>query len=214
MTAHRRENWSGGLERIAEAVGGLAPAHPAARFVVPLHPNPLVRRELGEPLAAAQRRPHRAAGLRGVRATDGPLGARADRLGRDPGGAPALGSPCWSRGASTERGEGVTAGTLTLVGTDPSRSSRRPRGARRPAAYASMPADNPYGDGRAPSASSARWSTWRASRRRPRASARVPRRGVLEAAATRRHVLDARRRARRPRPQRGARRWVAGRTSP
>src|SRR5688500_13807665 len=43
VTAHRRENWSGGLARIAEAVGRLADARPDTRFVLPLHPNPLVR---------------------------------------------------------------------------------------------------------------------------------------------------------------------------
>ena len=52
VTAHRRENWNGGLARIAAAVDLLATAHPEARFVLPLHPNPLVRHELGEPLSA------------------------------------------------------------------------------------------------------------------------------------------------------------------
>ena len=49
VTAHRRENWNGGLARIAAAVDLLATAHPETSFVLPLHPNPLVRRELGEP---------------------------------------------------------------------------------------------------------------------------------------------------------------------
>ena len=51
VTAHRRENWGGGLARIAEGIGRLAAMHPAIRFAVPLHPNPLVRQELGDPLA-------------------------------------------------------------------------------------------------------------------------------------------------------------------
>ena len=50
--AHRRENWNGGLGRIATAIERLATTHPEVWFVVPLHPNPIVRRELGEPLAA------------------------------------------------------------------------------------------------------------------------------------------------------------------
>ena len=70
VTAHRRENWEGGLARIAEAIGRLAVAHPGTRFVVPLHPNPLVREQLGKPLSAhAQRRPDRAALVRAVRAS-------------------------------------------------------------------------------------------------------------------------------------------------
>ena len=52
VTAHRRENWNGGLGRIADAIGRLAVAHPTVRFVIPLHPNPLVREQLGTPLTA------------------------------------------------------------------------------------------------------------------------------------------------------------------
>ena len=51
VTAHRRENWGGGLGRIADAVGRLATDHPGTGFIMPLHPNPLVRTELGLPLA-------------------------------------------------------------------------------------------------------------------------------------------------------------------
>ena len=115
MTAHRRENWNGGLARIAEAIGRLAAAHPACQ----LHPA-----AASEPARAARAR--RAArrrartsssteplGLRAVRAPDGE-GAR-DRV-TDSGGiqeeAPALGVPVLVARESTERAEGVAAGTL------------------------------------------------------------------------------------------------------
>ena len=52
VTAHRRENWNGGLARIAEAVGRLATVASRARFVVAAASEPARPRELGDPLAA------------------------------------------------------------------------------------------------------------------------------------------------------------------
>ena len=112
VTAHRRENWNGGLARIAEAIGRLATSQPACRFILPLHPNPLVRHELGEPLAGRANviltEPQR---IRPVRALDGE-GER--RSITDSGGiqeeAPALGVPVLVARESTERSEGVVAG--------------------------------------------------------------------------------------------------------
>lgn len=152
VTAHRRENWGAGLERIGTAVARLADRYPGVRFVVPLHPNPAV-----------------AGVLRGLLndrsnvALIAPLGYRefARLLGRaafaitDSGGiqeeAPALGTPVIVVRETTERLEGVEAGTVELVGTDSDRivsaaalllddpGELARRGARR----------NPYGDGRA-----------------------------------------------------------------
>ena len=113
VTAHRRENWNGGLGRIAEAIDRLATGRPGTRFVVPLHPNPLVRTELGLPLA----------GHANVVCTE-PLAyaqfarlmAKSELVVTDSGGiqeeAPALGVPVLVARESTERGEGVEAGTL------------------------------------------------------------------------------------------------------
>ncbi len=152
VTAHRRENWEGGLARIAEAIGRLAAAHPGTRFVVPLHPNPLVREQLGKPLEA-----------HGNVILTEPLSyapfarlmARSTLIVTDSGGiqeeAPALDVPVLVTRDTTERGEGVEAGTLRLVGTDPDRIV----GAATvlltdPAAHAAMAAAaNPYGDGHA-----------------------------------------------------------------
>jgi UDP-N-acetylglucosamine 2-epimerase (non-hydrolysing) len=151
VTSHRRENWHGGLARIAAGVRRLAETHPDVHFVVPLHPNPLVREELGGPLE----------GLRNVVLTQPQAYAQFARLMSkavailtDSGGiqeeAPALGVPVLVARESTERSEGLVAGTLRLVGTDPDRIFVETEAVlAHPETFAIEPADNPYGDGRA-----------------------------------------------------------------
>jgi len=151
VTAHRRENWNGGLGRIADAIGRLASAHPDVRFVVPLHPNPLVREELGAPLAPF---PNVVRTEPQAYAPFAKLMSRAAVIVTDSGGiqeeAPALGVPVLVARESTERGEGVSAGTLTLVGTDSDRIVAMTTAVLAdPAAHRVDPARNPYGDGRA-----------------------------------------------------------------
>ena len=119
ITAHRRENWGGGIDRIGRAVATLADRYPDARFVLPLHPNPQVAGPLG---AALENHPN-------VILTP-PLGyvtfARLLKRARfaisDSGGiqeeAPAVGTPVLVCRETTERGEAVDAGTVRLVGTD------------------------------------------------------------------------------------------------
>ncbi|HWH19663.1 MAG TPA: UDP-N-acetylglucosamine 2-epimerase (non-hydrolyzing), partial [Solirubrobacterales bacterium] len=120
VTAHRRENWGDGLRGIAEGVARLADRHPEIGFVLPVHPNPRVREVLTERLQ----------GLGNVLLTE-PLGYAtfARLLGRativitDSGGiqeeAPSLSKPVLVTRETTERTEGLAAGTLRLVGTDP-----------------------------------------------------------------------------------------------
>jgi len=151
VTAHRRENWNGGLARIAEAIGLLADSRPDTRFVIPLHPNPLVRAELGEPLA------NRANVVRSEPLTYAQfarLMANAAVILTDSGGiqeeAPALGVPVLVARESTERGEGVVAGTLKLVGTDPAAIVDEVGNVLAdPGEHRVDPEDNPYGDGHA-----------------------------------------------------------------
>jgi UDP-N-acetylglucosamine 2-epimerase (non-hydrolysing) len=151
VTAHRRENWNGGLARIAEAIATLAAARPDVRFVIPLHPNPLVRKELGEPLAAY-------GNVVGTEpqsyAPFARLMSRAALIITDSGGiqeeAPALGVPVLVARDSTEREEGLDAGTLKLVGTDAALIvSEAEAVLRDPAAHRIDPTRNPYGDGHA-----------------------------------------------------------------
>ena len=150
VTAHRRENWGKGLEGIAEGVARLARAHPDVHFVVPMHPNPQVRENLSPRLAE----------LENVLLT-GPFGYaqfarlldRCHLVITDSGGiqeeAPSLGKPVLVTRESTERNEGVQAGTLLLVGTDPDRiAAEGDRLLCDKAAYVQMSeAPNPYGDG-------------------------------------------------------------------
>jgi UDP-N-acetylglucosamine 2-epimerase (non-hydrolysing) len=150
VTAHRRENWETGLDGIAAGISRLASSHADVRFVVPLHPNPRVREKLGEPLE----------GIDNVLLTE-PLGyaafarllARSYIVITDSGGiqeeAPSLGKPVLVTRETTERREGVEAGTLLLVGTDPDRIvAEGERLLTDAAAYQRMStAPNPYGDG-------------------------------------------------------------------
>jgi UDP-N-acetylglucosamine 2-epimerase (non-hydrolysing) len=118
VTSHRRENFGGGLAAIAEAVRRIA-ARPGVAVIFPVHPNPNVRRVMHGALA----------GLDNVALTeplDYPSFARliglSDIMLTDSGGvqeeAPALGKPVLVMRETTERPEGLAAGTARLVGTD------------------------------------------------------------------------------------------------
>jgi UDP-N-acetylglucosamine 2-epimerase (non-hydrolysing) len=152
VTAHRRENWGAGLEGIGEGVARVAAAHPDVLFISPVHPNPRVGAALKpwlEPIPnVILTRPVSYAEIAHVL-------ARCEFVITDSGGlqeeAPSLGKPVLVTRESTERTEGVEAGTLRLVGTDPGRIALEAELLLSdPAAYAAMAgAENPYGDGRA-----------------------------------------------------------------
>jgi UDP-N-acetylglucosamine 2-epimerase (non-hydrolysing) len=152
VTAHRRENWGDGLRGIAEGVARVADRHPEIGVVLPVHPNPRVREVLTERLQ----------GLDNVLLTD-PLGyatfsrllGRAHLVITDSGGiqeeAPSLGKPVLVTRETTERTEGLAAGTLRLVGTDPRVIfDEAHKLLTNETAYREMSeAENPYGDGHA-----------------------------------------------------------------
>jgi UDP-N-acetylglucosamine 2-epimerase (non-hydrolysing) len=152
LTAHRRENWGGGLAAIGEGVARVAHAHPDVRFIVPVHPNPLVRAELTpalEPLAnVLLTEPLRYTTMARVL-------ARCEFVITDSGGlqeeAPSLDKPVLVTRDTTERTEGVEAGTLRLVGANADRiAAAAHRLLEDEVAYRRMAdAVNPYGDGRA-----------------------------------------------------------------
>ena len=122
VTTHRRESWGAPMRATGRAVRRLADAYPDAAFVVPLHPNPLVREALTPSLADAPN----------VLLTE-PLGyfdfcralARSSLVLTDSGGAqeeaPSLGRPVLVLRDTTERPEGVDRGLALLVGTDEER---------------------------------------------------------------------------------------------
>ncbi|WP_053385329.1 non-hydrolyzing UDP-N-acetylglucosamine 2-epimerase [Leucobacter celer] len=150
VTAHRRENWGAGLERIAAAVRRLSERYPETSFVVPVHPNPVARQPL---LDALTDRPNALLVEPRDYADFARLMGAARVIITDSGGvqeeAPALGTPVLVARETTEREEGVHAGTLVLVGTDPERIvSEASLLLDDDAEYARRAAKrNPYGDG-------------------------------------------------------------------
>jgi len=151
VTSHRRENFGGGLEAIACAIRTIA-ARPDVALIFPVHPNPNVRRVMEAQLAGLDN-------VALIEPLDYPHFARllaiADVMLTDSGGvqeeAPALGKPVLVMRETTERPEGIAAGTARLVGTDPARivtelftllDDKH--------AYGAMArAHNPFGDGQA-----------------------------------------------------------------
>jgi UDP-N-acetylglucosamine 2-epimerase (non-hydrolysing) len=151
VTAHRRENFGEPIRDICEALKQLAKAYQdEITLIYPVHLNPNIQ----EPVYAS---------LEGVENIIllPPLDylplvhlmKHATLILTDSGGiqeeAPSLGIPTLVMRETTERQEGVEAGTLKLVGTDPERIFLE---AQRlldvPEAYAEMSgAVNPYGDG-------------------------------------------------------------------
>jgi UDP-N-acetylglucosamine 2-epimerase (non-hydrolysing) len=149
VTSHRRENFGGGLEAIADAIRQIA-ARPDVGIIFPVHPNPNVRRVMEAALAGL---PNVAL----IEPLDYPRFARllgiAEIMLTDSGGvqeeAPALGKPVLVMRETTERPEGVTAGTAKLVGTDAANIvTEISTLLDDKAAYEKMArAHNPFGDG-------------------------------------------------------------------
>jgi UDP-N-acetylglucosamine 2-epimerase (non-hydrolysing) len=150
VTTHRRENFGGGMEAIAQAVRRLA-ARPDVAVIFPVHLNPNVREVMDGALGGI-------ANVAMIEPLDYPHFARllslADLMLTDSGGvqeeAPALGKPVLVMRETTERPEGVDAGTAMLVGTDADRIvAEATRLLDDRAAYEAMArAHNPFGDGK------------------------------------------------------------------
>jgi len=151
VTTHRRENFGGGMENIARALRRIADLDDVA-VLFPMHPNPNVGSVMDAILGD---RPNVAR----IEPLDYPHFIRA--LGMchlaltDSGGvqeeAPALGKPVLVMRDTTERPEGIAAGTAKLIGTDEDRIvSEVSTLLGDKAAYAAMArAHNPFGDGHA-----------------------------------------------------------------
>ncbi len=149
VTSHRRENFGGGLEAIAEAVRQIA-ARPDVAVIFPVHPNPNVRKVMDTALAGLDN-------VALIEPLDYPhfahLLSLADIMLTDSGGvqeeAPALGKPVLVMRETTERPEGVEAGTAKLVGTETARIVTEIFTLLDDkAAYEAMArAHNPFGDG-------------------------------------------------------------------
>ena len=151
VTTHRRENFGGGMDNIAAALGRIAERDDVA-ILFPMHPNPNVveamQRVLGDRPDIARidplDYPHfiRALGMCHIALTDSG-GVQEE--------APALAKPVLVMRETTERPEGVVAGTAKLIGTDVDRIVAEVTNLLDDAgAYAAMArAHNPFGDGHA-----------------------------------------------------------------
>ena len=151
VTTHRRENFGGGMESIARALGRIAEREDVA-ILFPMHPNPNVVSAMNAVLGDRSN-------IARIDPLDYPHFVRALGMAEivlsDSGGvqeeAPALGKPVLVMRETTERPEGVEAGTARLVGTDESRIvSEISTLLDDHAAYSAMArAHNPFGDGHA-----------------------------------------------------------------
>jgi len=152
ITGHRRENFGDGIAQICEAIARLADRFPDHRFIYPVHLNPNVHLHVNRLLG----------GLRNVSLIP-PQGyrnfvallSRCRLVLTDSGGvqeeAPSLGKPVLVMRDTTERPEGVAAGTAILTGPQAEEIARQAtRLLTDPEAYGAMArARNPYGDGHA-----------------------------------------------------------------
>jgi UDP-N-acetylglucosamine 2-epimerase (non-hydrolysing) len=150
VTTHRRENFDA-MRGIATAIASIA-SRPDLAVIFPVHPNPNVRAAMDTALAGLDN-------VAMIAPLDYPHFVRlldmAHLVLTDSGGvqeeAPALGKPVLVMRQTTERPEGVAAGTARLIGTDPARIvSETFTLLDDSAAYETMArAHSPYGDGQA-----------------------------------------------------------------
>lgn len=152
ITAHRRENLGAPMKHMFSAIRRVLDEHPDVKAIYPIHMNPLVR-ETAEAVFEGESRLHIIEPLDVLDFHN--FMARSNIILTDSGGiqeeAPALGKPVLVMRDTTERPEGVEAGTLKLTGTDEERIyDNFTRLLDNPIEYEKMSkASNPYGDGRA-----------------------------------------------------------------
>lgn len=150
ITAHRRENLGEPMKHMFRAIRRVCDEHPDVKVIYPIHMNPAVRTVANEVLGNDERI-HIIEPLDVVDFHN--FLSRSYMILTDSGGiqeeAPSLGKPVLVMRNTTERPEGVAAGTLKLVGTDEAVIYRCFKELLDdPAAYSAMSnASNPYGDG-------------------------------------------------------------------
>ena len=152
LTAHRRENLGKPLENMFKAIKRIVDEYNDIKVVYPVHKNPLVREIANKILGSSQK-------IRLIEPLEvldfHNLLAKAHIIMTDSGGiqeeAPSLGKPVLVMRDTTERPEGIKAGTLKLVGTEEENVYNNLKLLLDDASeYEKMSmASNPYGDGRA-----------------------------------------------------------------
>ncbi|WP_317763339.1 non-hydrolyzing UDP-N-acetylglucosamine 2-epimerase [Pediococcus parvulus] len=152
LTMHRRENQGAPMRRVFKAIKQVVDSHADVEIIYPVHLSPAVQKAAHEELGDDSRI-HLIDPLDVVDFHN--LSARSYFIMTDSGGvqeeAPSLGKPVLVLRDETERPEGVTAGTLKLVGTDPQTvTDAMLELLDDPQVYQKMAtAKNPYGDGHA-----------------------------------------------------------------
>ncbi|MBY0097152.1 non-hydrolyzing UDP-N-acetylglucosamine 2-epimerase [Mesobacillus maritimus] len=152
LTAHRRENLGKPMRNMFKAIKRLVTEHEDIQVVYPVHLNPAVR-EVADEILGDHARIHLIEPLGVVDFHN--FAARAHVILTDSGGvqeeAPSLGVPVLVLRDTTERPEGIEAGTLKLVGTNEEIIYTVAKELlTNPSEYEKMSkASNPYGDGKA-----------------------------------------------------------------
>ena len=150
ITAHRRENLGEPMKNMFRAIRRVMDEHPDVKAIYPIHMNPVVRQTADE-ILGGEERIHIIEPLEVLDFHN--FLARSYMILTDSGGiqeeAPSLGKPVLVMRDTTERPEGIAAGTLKLVGTDEEVIYRSFKELlENDAEYKRMStASNPYGDG-------------------------------------------------------------------
>ncbi len=150
ITAHRRENLGEPMHNMFKAIRRVLNEHPDVKAVYPIHMNPVVRKAAEDELSDCDR-VHIIEPLEVLDFHN--FLARSYMILTDSGGiqeeAPSLGKPVLVMRDTTERPEGIKAGTLKLVGTDEQTIYENFKLLLEDhRAYDAMAkASNPYGDG-------------------------------------------------------------------
>ena len=150
ITAHRRENLGEPMKHMFRAIRRVCDEHPDVKAIYPIHMNPVVRETAREILGDDER-------IHIIEPMDvldfHNFLSRSFMILTDSGGiqeeAPSLGKPVLVMRDTTERPEGIKAGTLKLVGTDEQAIYENFKLLlENEEAYKAMStASNPYGDG-------------------------------------------------------------------
>lgn len=119
ITAHRRENLGEPMKNMFRAIRRVLDEHPDVKAIYPIHMNPVVR-ETAKSIFGDDERIHIIEPLEVMDFHN--FQARSHLILTDSGGiqeeAPSLGKPVLVMRDTTERPEGIEAGTLKLVGTE------------------------------------------------------------------------------------------------
>lgn len=152
ITAHRRENLGEPMRHMFKAIRRVMDEHPDVKAIYPIHMNPVVREIANEYLGDDDR-------IHIIEPLDvldfHNFLSRSYLILTDSGGiqeeAPSLGKPVLVMRDTTERPEGIAAGTLKLVGTEEETIYKEfSRLLSDKDEYEAMSkASNPYGDGHA-----------------------------------------------------------------